>query len=217
MLEFDISNTEISKNDMSDMRKSERYEYNVLLYIIRKGEPTAAYEISKALDMNQPTVWNVCQRLKKNEQLTEEDGSRSKLMYGPTWEGFDRLCFENQKMLKEIDTMLDGWFDQQKFNESLRKDFGEVVTKNPDYAKILTKKMIKYYSRIEEQKENITDEEWDFMEHVLAEKKLLEKYPAEIPNVTEFYKNVKFYRDDANRALGNQQQTKQFFNSIAKT
>ena len=217
MLEFDISNTEISKNDMSDMRKSDIYEYDVLLYIISKGEPTAAYEISQQLDMNQPTVWNVCQRLKKNERLTEEDGSRSKLMFGPTWEGFQLLCFENQKMLKEIDTMLDGWFDQQKFNESLRKDFGEVVTKNPDYAKTLTKKMIKYFSRIEEQKENITDEEYDFMEHMLSEKKLLEKHPAEISNVVEFYEYVKFFRDNIDRALENQQQAQRFWNSIAKT
>ena len=43
-------------------------------------------------------------------------------------------------MMNEIDTMLDGWFNQPKFMKHLKKDFGEVVTKNPDYAKTLTKK-----------------------------------------------------------------------------
>ena len=197
MLEFDITNTKIPENDMS---QSEKYEYRVLSYIIRKGEPAAVYEIKEALTMHQPTVRNICQRLEKNGNLTKENGSRNKIKYGPTWKGLESLCSMNVKMLKEIDTMLDGWFNQPKFIESLKEDFGEVVTKNPDYAKALTKKMIKHFSRIDEEMEKITDEEKYVLERTFAEQRLLIKYPAELQIALEFYNHVKFYRDNLNQA-----------------
>ena len=150
--------------------------------------------------MNQPTVRNICQRSEKENELTKENGSRNKIMYGPTWDGLESLCNMNKKMLKEIDTMLDGWFNQPKFMESLKEDFGEVVTKNPDYAKALTKKMIKHFSRIDEEMEKITDEEKYMLDRVFAEQKLLMKYPAERQIALEFYKHVKFYRDIVNQA-----------------
>ena len=158
MLEFDITNTKIPENDMS---KSEKYEYDVLLYIISKGESAAVYEIKEALKMNQPTVRNICKRFKRIDYLTEEDGSRNKLMYGPKWEGLQNICDMNPKMLKEIDVMLDGWFNQPKFIESLKEDFGEVVTNNPEYAKTLVKKMINYYSRVDDDLEKMTNAEID--------------------------------------------------------
>ena len=65
---------------MSDMRKSDKNEYVVLLYIIQQGKPTAAYEIAGMKKMNQPTVWNVCNRLKRKGQLAKQNGSRNKLM-----------------------------------------------------------------------------------------------------------------------------------------
>ena len=106
----------------------------------------------------------------------------------------------NKKMLKEIDTMLDGWFNQPKFIESLKADFGEVVANNPDYAKVLVKKMIKHFSRIDEEMEKITDEEKYMLERTFAEQRLLIKYPAELQIALEFYNHVKFYRDNLNQA-----------------
>ena len=211
MLEFDITNTKISENDMS---KSEKYEYDVLLHIIRQGKPIAVYEIKEALKMNQPTVRNICQRLEKNRNLTKENGSRNKIKYGPTWEGLEFLCSMNVKMLKEIDTMLDGWFNQPKFIESLKEDFGEVVTKNPDYAKTLTKKMIKHYSRVDDEMEKITDEEKYMLDRVFAEQKLLIKYPAERQTALEFYKHVKFYRDTVNQIRENSLESEQAWRKI---
>ena len=213
VLEFDIKNMGVSENDMS---KSEKYEYDVLLHIIRQGKPFAAYEIKEALRMNQPTVRNICQRLEKKSALTKENGSRNKIMYGPTWDGLESLCKMNKKMLKEIDTMLDGWFKQPKFMESLKEDFGEVATKNPDYAKSLTKKMIKHFSRAEEEVEKITDEEGFFLDHMFAEQKLFQKYPAVLQTVIEFYKNVKFYRNNINRARQINLDSEQFWSSIDK-
>ena len=213
MLEFDIKNKELPENDIS---KSEKYEYDVLLYIISKGEPAAGYEIKEALKMNQPTVRNVCQRLEKNRALTKENGSRNKIKYGPTWDGLERLCHMNKKMLKEIDTMLDGWFKQPKFMESLKEDFGEIATKNPDYAKALTKKMIKHFSRAEEEIEKITDEENYIIERLFAEQKLVQKYPAELQTAIEFYKNVKFYRNNINQARKINRDSEQFWSSIDK-
>ena len=211
MLEFDIKNTEVPKNDMS---KPEKYQYDVLLYIIRQGKPIAAYEIKVALKMNQPTVRNICQRAEKEGELTKENGSRNKIMYGPTWDGLESLCNMNKKMLKEIDTMLDGWFNQPKFMESLKEDFGEVVTKNPDYAKTLTKKMIKHFSRIDEEMEKITDEEKYMLDRVFAEQKLLMKYPAEHQIALEFYKHVKFYRDIVNQARESSLESEQAWRKI---
>ena len=78
VLEFDIKNMGVSENDMS---KSEKYEYDVLLHIIRQGKPIAAYEIKEALRMNQPTVRHICQRLEKKSALTKENGSRNKIKY----------------------------------------------------------------------------------------------------------------------------------------
>ena len=206
MLEFDITNTQMDENDMS---KTEKYEYDVLLHIIRKGEPIAVYEIKEALKMNQPTVRNICQRSEKLGELTKENGSRNKILYSPTWDGMDSLCITNPKMMNEIDTMLDGWFNQPKFMEHLKEDFGKVVTKNPDYAKALTKKMIIHESRIGDEMEKITDEESFIIEHTYAEALLLEKYPAERQTALEFYKHVKFYRENINRvresALENEQ------------
>ena len=213
MLEFDIKNKELPENDIS---KSEKYEYDVLLYIISKGEPAAVYEIKEALKMNQPTVRNVCQRLEKNRALTKENGSRNKIKYGPTWDGLERLCHMNKKMLKEIDTMLDGWFKQPKFMESLKEDFGEIATKNPDYAKALTKKMIKHFSRAEEEIEKITDEEMYTVERILAEQKLLQLNPAEIKNVLEFYTHVKFYKDNIDMELARIQDSFRSFQEIGK-
>ena len=80
MLEFDITNTQMDENDMS---KKEKYEYDVLLHIIRKGEPIAVYEIKEALKMNQPTVRNICQRSEKLGELTKENGSRNKINQEP--------------------------------------------------------------------------------------------------------------------------------------
>ena len=211
MLEFDITNTQMDENDMS---KSEKYEYDVLLHIIRKGEPIAAYEIKEALKMNQPTVWNICRRAEKEGELTKENGSRNKIKYGPTWEGLEFLCSMNVKMLKEIDTMLDGWFNQPKFIESLKEDFGEVVANNPDYAKVLVKKMIKHFSRIDEEMEKITDEEKYMLGRVFAEQKLLMKYPAEHQIALEFYKHVKFYRDIVNQARESSLESEQAWRKI---
>ena len=208
-----MKNTGVPENDMS---KSEKYEYDVLLYIISKGEPAAVYEIKEALKMNQPTVRNVCQRLEKNKALTKENGSRNKIKYGPTWDGLERLCHMNKKMLKEIDTMLDGWFKQPKFMESLKEDFGEIASKNPDYAKALTKKMIKHFSRAEEEVEKITDEENYMIGRVFAEQKLFQKYPAELQTAIEFYKNVKFYRNNINQARKINRDSEQFWSSIDK-
>ena len=117
-------------------------------------------------------------------------------------------------MLKEIDTMLDGWFNQLKFMESLKEDFGEVVTKNPDYAKALTKKMIKHFSRIDEEMEKITDEEKYMLDRVFAEQKLLIKYPAERQTALEFYKHVKFYRDTVNQARESSLESEQGWRKI---
>ena len=211
MLEFDITNTQMDENDMS---KSEKYEYDVLLHIIRQGKPIAVYEIKEALKMNQPTVRNICQRSEKENELTKENGSRNKILYSPTWEGLESLCAMNEKMLKEIDTMLDGWFNQPKFMESLKEDFGEVVTKNPDYAKTLTKKMIKHFSRIDEEMEKITDEEKYMLDRVFAEQKLLMKYPAEHQIALEFYKHVKFYRDIVNQARESSLESEQAWRKI---
>ena len=211
MLEFDIKNTQMDENDMS---KTEKYEYDILLHIIRQGKPIAVYGIKEALKMNQPTVRNICQRSEKENELTKENGSRNKIMYGPTWEGLESLCAMNEKMLKEIDTMLDGWFNQPKFMESLKEDFGEVVTKNPDYAKALTKKMIRHFSRINEEMEKITDEEKYMLDRVFAEQKLLIKYPAERQTALEFYKHVKFYRDTVNQIRENSLESEQAWRKI---
>ena len=211
MLEFDITNTQMDENDMS---KTEKYEYDVLLHIIRQGKPIAVYEIKEALKMNQPTVRNICQRAEKEGDLTKENGSRNKILYSPTWEGLESLCAMNEKMLKEIDTMLDGWFNQPKFMESLKEDFGEVVTKNPDYAKTLTKKMIKHFSRIDEEMEKITDEEKYMLDRVFAEQKLLMKYPAEHQIALEFYKHVKFYRDIVNQVRESSLESEQAWRKI---
>ena len=211
MLEFDITNTQMDENDMS---KTEKYEYDILLHIIRQGKPIAVYEIKEALKMNQPTVRNICQRSEKENELTKENGSRNKILYSPTWEGLESLCAMNEKMLKEIDTMLDGWFNQPKFMESLKEDFGEVVTKNPDYAKALTKKMIKHFSRIDEEMEKITDEEKYMLDRVFAEQKLLIKYPAERQTALEFYKHVKFYRDTVNQIRENSLESEQGWRKI---
>ena len=213
VLEFDIKNTGAPENDMS---KSEKYQYDVLLYIISKGEPAAGYEIKEALRMNQPTVRNVCRRLEKSKDVTKENGSRNKIKYGPTWDGLASLCSMNAKMLKEIDTMLDGWFNQPKFIKSLKEDFGEVVTNNPDYAKALVKKMIKHFSRIEEEMEKITDEEKYILDRVFAEQKLLMKYPAERQTALEFYNHVKFYRDNLNQAREFAQKNEEGWNVIDK-
>ena len=211
MLEFDITNTKIPENDMS---QSEKYEYRVLSYIIRKGEPAAVYEIKEALTMHQPTVRNICQRLEKNRNLTKENGSRNKIKYGPTWEGLEFLCSMNVKMLKEIDTMLDGWFNQSKFIESLKKDFGEVVANNPDYAKVLVKKMIKYLGRISVEVEKFTEGDHILMEMVFGEQALITKYPTEMNNVLEFYKYVKFYRENILRQIESQRTAQKLFESI---
>ena len=211
MLEFDITNTKIPENDMS---QSEKYEYRVLSYIIRKGEPAAVYEIKEALTMHQPTVRNICQRLEKNRNLTKENGSRNKIKYGPTWEGLEFLCSMNVKMLKEIDTMLDGWFNQPKFIESLKEDFGEVVANNPDYAKALVKKMIKYLGRIREEVEKMTEEEYMAMELVFGEMALITKYPTEINTALEFYKHVKFYRENILRQIENNKIGQKLFESM---
>ena len=96
MLEFDIKNTQMDENDMS---KTEKYEYVILLHIIRQGKPIAVYEIKEALKMNQPTVRNICQRAEKEGDLTKENGSRNKIMYGPTWNGLESLCNMNKKFL----------------------------------------------------------------------------------------------------------------------
>ena len=212
VLEFDIKNTGVPENDMS---KPEKYRYDVLLYIIRYGEPCAVYEVAyNGLNMRQPTVRNICQRAEKENELTKENGSRNKIMYGPTWDGLESLCAMNEKMLKEIDTMLDGWFNQPKFMESLKEDFGEVVTKNPDYAKALTKKMIRHFSRINEEMEKITDEEKYMLDRVFAEQKLLIKYPAERQTALEFYKHVKFYRDTVNQIRENSLESEQGWRKI---
>jgi len=211
MLEFDIKNKEVSENDMS---QSEKYGYDVQLYIISKGEPAAVYEIKEALKMNQPTVRNICQRSEKLGVLTKENGSRNKIMYCPTWDGVMGICFMNPKMLKEIDTMLDGWFKQPKFMESLKEDFGEVVTKNPDYAKALTKRMIEYELRIYEKMQNLTDEEHTHMEHIFAEQKLLMQNPGAWQTALEFYKHVKFFRDNINRLRQNTKETEKAWSII---
>ena len=208
MIQFDISNTHMAENDMS---KSDEYAYTVLLYIIQKGEPTAAYEIAKVNNMPQPTVRNICNKFKQEGILTEEKGSRNKLMFAPTWHGLSEICSSNQNMQKEIDVMLDGWFNQPQFIESLKEEFGEVVTKNPDYAKALVKKMIKYLLQVEKEIPNITEEEYTLMEIVIAEQKLLEKNPVEIPKIVEFYKSVKFYGDNVDRVLRKYQENLEFW------
>ena len=143
-----------------------------------------------------------------------ENGSRRKLMYGPTWYGFLALCSENPKMLNEINTILDAWFIQPKFIEILKDSFGEVVTNNPDYAKALVKKMIKYLGRIREEVEKMTEEEYMAMELVFGEIALITKYPTEINTALEFYKHVKFYRENILRQIENQHTAQKLFESI---
>ena len=213
MLEFDIKNTGVPENDMS---KAEKYQYDVLLYIIRYGEPCAVYEVAyNGLNMRQPTVRNIFQRLEKQSCIAKyENGSRRKLMYGPTWYGLLELCSENPKMLNEINTILDAWFIQPKFIEILKDDFGEVVTKNPDYAKTLVKKMIKYLGRIKEEVEKMTEEEYMAMELVFGEIALITKYPTEINTALEFYKHVKFYRKNILQQIENNRTGQKLFESI---
>lgn len=195
----------------NDMSKSVGNAYTVLLYIIQKGEPMAAYEIAKVKKMPQPTVRNICNKFKQAGFLTEEKGSRNKLMFAPTWHGLTGICISNQNMQKEIDVMVDGWFNQPQFIESLKEEFGEVVTKNPDYAKALVKKMIKHLLQVEKEIDNITEEEYHLMEVAIAEQKVLGKNPVEIPKIVEFWKDVKFYRDNVERVLREYQANLEFW------
>ena len=213
MLEFDIKNTEVPENDMS---KPEKYRYDVLLYIIRYGEPCAVYEVAyNGLNMRQPTVRNIFQRLEKMSCIAKyENGSRRKLMYGPTWYGLLELCSENPKMLNEMNTILDAWFIQPKFTEILKDSFGEVVTKNPDYAKTLVKKMLNYLGRISVEVEKFTEDDHIIMEMVFGEQALITKYPTEMNNVLEFYKHVKFYRENILRQIESQHTAQKLFESI---
>ena len=213
MIKFDISNTMVAGNDMS---KSEKYHYDVLLHIVRQGRPIAVYETAySGLKMRQPTVRNIFQKLEKARYIAKyENGSRRKLLYGPTWEGLGSLCDMNPKMLKELDVILDAWFEQPKFIELLKADYGYVVTKNPDYAKDLVKKMIRYFSRIDEMVEKITDEEIEFASRILAEQKLLELNPAEFKNVMEFYTHVKFYKYNVDMQLARNQDSIRSFKEI---
>ena len=200
MIKFDISNTEVARNDMS---KSEKYRYHVLLHIVKQGRPIAVYETAYlGLNMKQPTVRNIFQKLEKEKDIAKYgNGSRRKLLYGLTWMGLGDLCNMNPKMQKELDGFLDAWFEQPKFIELLKVDYGDVVTKNPDYAKDLVKKMIRYYSRVDEMVEKITDDERFLVERILAEQKLLQSNPVEFKNVMEFYTHVKFYKDNVDLQL----------------
>jgi len=213
VLEFDIKNKEVSENYMS---KPEKYQYDVLLYIIENGEPCAVYEVAyNGLNMKQPTVRNIFQRLEKGTLIAKyENGSRRKLMYGPTWNGLVALCGENPKIKNELDTILDAWFIQPKFIENLKDSFGEVVTKNPDHAKTLVKKMLKYLGRISVEVEKFTEDDHILMEMVFGEQALITKYPTEMNNVLEFYKHVKFYRENILRQIESQRTAQKLFESI---
>ena len=215
MVKFDISNTEVARNDMS---KSEKYRYHVLLHIVKQGRPIAVYETAYlGLNMKQPTVRNIFQKLEKEKAITKYgNGSRRKLLYGLTFEGLVSLCNINPKMQKELDVILDAWFEEPKFIELLNADYGDVIIKNPDYGKDLIKKMIRYFLRVEEMVGKITDEEMYTAERILAEQKLLRLNPAEIKNVLEFYTHVKFYKDNVDLQLAQNQDSIRSFQEIGK-
>ena len=215
MLKFDISNTVVARNDMS---KSEKYQYNVLLHIVRQGRPIAVYETAySGLKMRQPTVRNIFQKLEKERAITKYgNGSRRKLLYGLTFDGLVSLCNINPKMQKELDVILDAWFEEPKFIELLNADYGDVIIKNPDYGKDLIKKMIRYFFRVDEMVGKITDEEMYAAERILAEQKLIRLNPVELKNVIEFYEHVKFYKDNIDMELARIQDSFRSFQEIGK-
>ena len=211
MLKLNALNTEISPNDIS---KPDKAKYDMLLYITQQSQPVSAYQAKNALHMNQPTARNICIRLEQEGYLAvykKEKKGRKKLMYGPRWQGLVFLCGSNSKMYKEMDTILDGWFTNLKFKEILEEEYGPIVTKNPEKAKTLVKKLINHIIRSYEEFDNITDEEYEVWRLVLGQTLYTIKHPAVAEDVKEFYQNVKFYKANTDRAIALESANARFF------
>jgi len=201
----------VSPNDISKIDKT---EYDMLLYIVQQGNPVSAYQAKNALGMNQPTARNICIRLEREGFLAvykKEKKGRKKLMYGPKWQGLLFLCGSNSKMHKEMDTILDGWFTNPKFREILEEDYGPVVTKNPEKAKTLVKKLVRHIIRSMEEFDNMTDDEYEVWRLVAGQTLYIAKHPTEAENVREFYQHVKFYKDNTDQAIATNEKNAEFF------
>ena len=60
----------------------------------------------------------------------------------------------------------------------------------------------------------MTEEEYMAMELVFGEMALITKYPTEINTALEFYKHVKFYRENILRQIENNKTGQKLFESI---
>lgn len=211
MLKLNTSNTNVSLNDMS---KTDKTKYDVLLHIIQQAQPVSAYQVKNALRMNQPTARNICIRLEQEGVLAvykKEKKGRKITWYGPHWRAFFVICALNRKMYSEMDTILDGWFTDQKFAEILKNDYGDIVTENPVYAKTLVKKIVLHTVRSLDEFDKMTDEEYDNFSRFAGEQRFIAKHPGELENIKEYIKHVKFYRENFFLTLVSNENMANFF------
>ena len=223
VIKFDRLKTTITENDMS---KSDRRIYDMLLFIIKQGRPISAWEACKKLKRkmaNYPTVHAVFRDLAKHQLIANFDElSRHKIEYGVTWQGLVEICYANvrmrQKMTPEqetadglkirddLSTIIEAWLNVPKFIEILLKDFGkdfhELITNDPVYAKEILRNWILYHVTIFRTGDEIVNSPaWLYYRTMIGEAELDRQHPNEFLILTKtFFQYVKAYRDSVNKA-----------------
>jgi predicted methyltransferase len=205
-LKFDISDNVLSDPDIS---KSVKVNYDMMLYIIKKGRPISVSEVAKKRKMNQPTVLNIYKKM-KDQGLIEifERQTRNRHDYGPTWKGIVEFCNINTSMILELDQIIDSWFQQPQFIKTLKNDFGDVVTTDPDYTKKLLKKFIEHVCAVIGHGNAAIDdpERWWVYRNLIGEMELLRTQPERMENVIEFTKHIQFYKKNVQSTMESMQQ-----------
>ena len=234
VIKFDRLKTTISENDMS---KSDRRIYDMLLFIIKQGRPISVWEAREKLKRkmaNYPTVHAVFRDLAKHQLIANFDElSRHKIEYGVTWQGLVEICYDNVRVRQEmtpeqeyadgikitddLSTIIEAWFNIPKFIEILLKDFGkdfrELITNDPDYAKEILKDWIAYHVTIFDIGDAIVDSPaWLYYRTMIGEAELHRQNPTEYPKLTKtFFQYVKAYRDSVNKAKEDAKETQKRF------
>jgi hypothetical protein len=230
VIKFDRLKTTITENDMS---KSDRRIYDMLLFIIKQGRPISAWEACKKLKRkmaNYPTVHAVFRDLAKHQLIANFDElSRHKIEYGVTWQGLVEIFYANMKMSQEVtpemtqeqeaaddekirddlSTIIEVWLNVPKFIEILLKDFGkdfhELITNDPVYAKEILRNWILYHVTIFRTGDEIVNSPaWLYYRTMIGEAELHRQHPNEFLILTKtFFQHVKAYRDNVNKAKEN--------------